>query len=292
MADWREITEEEEADIERHVNRVVRRVGSARIEMEDILRDLEISGLNRRKKRQVIRKINAILDRLDADLRVEAEDITQQTFEHGRSLTLVALGIAASVGAAKRMIRSDRGANNAQKAVRSDAYDTLTENLLAATQNTRNHVKREIRQAAATTLREGDRNQQGARAQIRDLRQRLSDSANLAITDQAGRRWNLDDYTEMAIRTKSAEMQVEGERTEALREGVQYGIVSTHSDPCSRCRPWEGRIVKLTTDAPGDYPTLENARASGLLHPSCKHLVTPVSDFGLLPNRLREQNGV
>ncbi|RSL29121.1 hypothetical protein D7Z54_32955 [Salibacterium salarium] len=289
---WREITEEEEADIERHVNRVVRRVGSARIEMEDVLRDLEISGLNRKKRREVMRKINAILDRLDADLRVESEDITEKTFEHGRALTLVALGMAASVGAAKRLLRSDRGKNNVQRAVLADAYETLTDDLLAATQNTRRHVKREIRRAAAATIREGRDGQQGARAQIRDLRQRLGASANLAITDSAGRRWKLNDYTEMAIRTKSAEMQVEGERTEALREGAQYGIVSTHSDPCSRCRPWQGRLLKLTADAPGDYPTIEEARAGGIWHPQCRHTFSPISDFSLLPNRLREQNGV
>ncbi|MFZ4454326.1 phage minor capsid protein [Salibacterium aidingense] len=292
MADWREITEEEEADIERHVTRVVRRVGSARIDIEDVLRDLEITGLSRKKKREVIRKVNRILDRLDADLRVEAEDITEQTFEHGRALTLVALGVAASVGAAKRMLRDNRGANNAQKAIVSDAYETLTDDLLAATQNTRNHVKREVRRAAAATIREGREGRQGARSQIRELRRRLGTSANLAITDRGGNTWKLNDYTKMAIRTKAAEMQVEGERTEALREDVQYGIVSRHSDPCPRCAPWEGRIVKLTADAPGDYPTIEEARASGLLHPNCKHLVTPVSSFDLLPKRLREQNGV
>ncbi|MFD2704640.1 phage minor capsid protein [Salibacterium lacus] len=319
MADnWREITEEEEADIERHVTRVVRRVGSARIEIEDILRDLELAELNRQKQRAAIRKINAVLDRLDADLRVEAEDIPAQTFEHGRALALLAFGIAAAaglsagasalaegasvasisdvgtetVGAAKRKLRSDRGMNNEQRALLANARETLTEDLLAATQNTRRHVKREIRRAAARTIREGEAGQQGARAQIRDLRWRLGASANLAITDRGGNTWKLNDYVEMAVRTKSAEMQVEGERTEALREGVQYGVVSTHVGACEKCVPWQGRILALTSDAPGDFSTIEESKNGGLWHPSCAHSLTMLPTFDLLPKRLRDKNGV
>ena len=290
---WREITQEEEADIERHVNRIMRRIATARISVEDVLSEIDVMNLSRREQRAVLRRVNEILSELDADLVEEARASVEDTYEHGRALALVALGSFATVGAAKRHLRK-QGKGNVHKSFISDEAESLTDDLLAATANTRRHVKRTVRKVAAEALRDGRRGRQGARPISRELTQRLRQelgaSADMAITDAAGRRWKLNVYAEMAVRTKLAEAQVEGERNQAIEEGALYGVVSTHAGACERCVPWEGRILKLTSDAPGDYPTVEDAQAEGLLHPNCKHLVSPVSDFDLLPDRLRRIN--
>src|SRR5690625_7130563 len=135
---WREITQEEEADIERHVNRIMRRIASARISVEDVLSEIDVMNLARREQRAVLRRVNEILSELDADLAEEARATVEDTYEHGRALALVALGTFATVGAAKRHLRK-QGKGNVHKSFISDEAESLTDDLLAATANTRRH---------------------------------------------------------------------------------------------------------------------------------------------------------
>jgi len=47
--------------------------------------------------------------------------------------------------------------------------------------------------------------------------------------------------------------------------------VSAHGG-CDLCAPWEGAILSISGDTPG-YPTVDEAEASGLFHPNCKHAI-------------------
>ncbi|MDT2262168.1 hypothetical protein P7H06_25470 [Paenibacillus larvae] len=59
----------------------------------------------------------------------------------------------------------------------------------------------------------------------------------------------------------------------ALERDVQYAIISRHgaTDSCSN---WEGKIIKLTAEAPGPYPTYDQLRATKeIFHPHCSTLL-------------------
>jgi ubiquitin-protein ligase len=114
---------------------------------------------------------------------------------------------------------------------------------------------------------------------ITRLRQRLGDSLNSGIIDASHRRWKPSVYVDMATRTKMMRLMLEATATEAISRDVLYGVISSHGAK-DRCGPWEGRIVKLTADAPGDYPLLDDlyGGGNGIFHPNCKHTVSAIRD--------------
>lgn len=91
-----------------------------------------------------------------------------------------------------------------------------------------------------------------------------------------GRRVNIADYCDMAIRTanKRANLMGEGEMRKKLGNPLVY--ISKHGGACNKCTPWEGRIYiddvwSGGTEKDGKYPLLSTAIAGGLWHPRCRH---------------------
>ncbi|WDZ91154.1 phage minor capsid protein [Nocardiopsis sp. HUAS JQ3] len=120
----------------------------------------------------------------------------------------------------------------------------------------------------------------------------------LGFTDRGGRRWRLSTYVEMAVRTSVARAAVQGQTDRLTSLGVPLVYVSDHGQECPRCRPFEGRVLRIgdgptgtitvphaLTDAPVEVDvvaTLAQARALGLHHPNCRHSVS-----GFLPGVTR-----
>lgn len=118
--------------------------------------------------------------------------------------------------------------------------------------------------------------------------QGLVDRGITSFTDSGGRRWQLSSYVEMATRTVTQRAAVQGQTDRLSSLGVRLGIVSDAVQECSRCRPWERRVLRLD-DGPigqievehatrdGELVTVEvagtiaQARADGLWHPNCRH---------------------
>lgn len=110
----------------------------------------------------------------------------------------------------------------------------------------------------------------------RSLRSGFEGMGIFDFTDKSGRTWGLKRYTEMVSRTVLREAETQGTVNRLVQCGVTLGKVSEHSaKPCDVCVPWQGRILDLTGQAKGKYPTMDDARAGGLWHPNCKHNLTP-----------------
>jgi hypothetical protein len=93
-----------------------------------------------------------------------------------------------------------------------------------------------------------------------------------AFVDKGGRRWSLDRYTEMLIRTKTVETRNRGLINRMLENEYDLVEVSKHGGACELCIPWEGRILSLTGATKG-YPTLADAESEGFFHPNCRHAI-------------------
>jgi hypothetical protein len=115
------------------------------------------------------------------------------------------------------------------------------------------------------------------------------------FTDSAGRRWSLDAYAEMATRTAASRMHLSSQLSAMAQAGNDLVIVDNPSKaaPCPLCRPFEGTVLSLSgpgtgsstiTDAGGTQRTekingtLTDAVAHGLLHPNCRHSLSPWMD--------------
>lgn len=112
------------------------------------------------------------------------------------------------------------------------------------------------------------------------------------FTDRRGRRWAMDTYAEMAMRTATARATVDAHVDRLAAEDLDLVYVSDSPQECPLCRPWEHKVL-ITSDTSGprtvevEHPlyddqivrvqvagSLDWARAAGLFHPNCTHSVS------------------
>lgn len=223
-----------------------------------------------------LKDMAAITKRLNVETAAWVKEYIPKAARDGVAVALTSLGVASSYGAAVAKA-SFNGLNKTMvQAVMAD----LQSDLLAVTQNVDRRVRNAVRTTTADVMRSNmTKGINGLRTNRREiiagLRKKLGDSLDTGIVDAAGRKWNPETYADMVVRTKMMEANTAGAVNEALDRGVLYARISRHnaSDPCSK---WEDRIVKLDPDAQGDFPTLDEARATReVFHPRCGHIILP-----------------
>ncbi|MCI8396165.1 MAG: hypothetical protein HFJ52_00185 [Clostridia bacterium] len=109
-----------------------------------------------------------------------------------------------------------------------------------------------------------------------------------------GRRVNIADYADMAVRTatKRANLMGEGELRKKLGNPLVY--VSKHSTSCDKCAKWQGRVYiddvwSGGKAEDGKYPLLSTAIAGGLYHNRCMHgQSTYFEDMNEEPEEIQE----
>nr|WP_280244945.1 phage minor capsid protein [Nocardia abscessus] len=109
-----------------------------------------------------------------------------------------------------------------------------------------------------------------------------------SFRDRAGRRWKIDTYTEMAVRTAALRAFKQGHTERLVQRGYDVVVISAHPAPAPQCRPFEGKLVSLTGATPNGpietvsrmtgrpvrdrvVASMQEAEAKGLHHPNCRH---------------------
>lgn len=103
------------------------------------------------------------------------------------------------------------------------------------------------------------------------------------FVDKAGRLWQPETYTDMALRTAYTSSANVARLERYKDRGKNLVIVSDNPRECPLCRRWEGKILKIdgtlpTEDGVETAGTVADATAAGLFHPRCRHatnLYTP-----------------
>ena len=167
--------------------------------------------------------------------------------------------------------------------------DTQTD-LLKATNNTEENVKKMVRSSVATAFRSYGKNvkRSNMKNKIQEelakrmVAKRLNDS-NIAIIDSAKRKWKLDTYVDMATNTKIATSYMDGIREQALNDGSDLAIISSHPLTTDACLNFEGMIISLNGLTSG-YATYDELKRSKLIfHPNCRHFARPVGGIDMIP---------
>ena len=113
----------------------------------------------------------------------------------------------------------------------------------------------------------------GTDTRIQASQKMLNNFASKGITtfvDKAGRNWDLSSYAEMAVRTVSAHAALQGHIDRQIEVGEDLVKVSTIGTTCPICARWQGVVLSVSGKSP-KYHSVEEAKASGLFHPNCKH---------------------
>ncbi|KTS84473.1 type IV secretion protein Rhs [Paenibacillus jamilae] len=261
---------------------VAKLVRSYKQSVADILAELErtdTNGLSRDLAAKQLAEISEQLSALNAESASWVEKYIPKAARNGAAAAILALGTVKTMEEALKLVKF--GSLN-DRMVKSIIADTQ-EDLLAVTTNIERRIRNAVRAASANVLRRNmaagiNGHRTNKRDILAELRTNLGDALNTGIVDAAGRRWKPERYVDMLVRTKMMYAHNEATRNEALERGVMYATISRHGAK-DACRSWEGKVVKLVPDAPGNYPMLDAAKSSKqVFHPNCKHVIVPIRD--------------
>lgn len=160
--------------------------------------------------------------------------------------------------------------------------------LLMATNNTSNQIKRIIREVSSEVLQlQGllaKNNKELSKLLIERLSEesifkRLTEEGLLGIIDAGGKRWQLDTYSKMVVNTKITDAHLQATKQVGQEIGVDLAIISYNASTVDECLSWEGVVVSVNGLTPG-YPSLDAAIATNeVFHPNCRHHISLVNSF-------------
>ncbi|MCU6709344.1 phage minor capsid protein [Paenibacillus sp. J5C_2022] len=247
------------------------------------LLSMDLTDMSRANTAAALREVARILSALNKESAEWVATNIPEAARVGVVKAIIDLGVAESVEAAEKIAKFNRINSDMVAAAIADTQSDL----LAVTQNIDRRTKATVRKVAADSFRANmAAGINGWRTISRDilagLRAELGKAVDTGIIDSAGRRWKPEVYVDMVTRTKTAEMSRNAATNEAIQREAYYGVISRHG-ATDACREYEGKIVKLIPDAPGDYPYIGELPRRKIFHPCCRHTVTPVRD----PARVR-----
>lgn len=187
---------------------------------------------------------------------------------------------------AKAMVPHNIRSNGAIRSLYSDTYGDI----LLATQNTSNALKKVVRDTVRDTLQYNVFKDRGYEYQAEDLYKRLTkeglskritEEGFVGIIDRAGRRWDLETYTNMVVKTKTNQAFRQGAVEFGTSSGLDLAVISSHGAK-DACRGWEGVVVSLSGRTEG-YPALQDVIATNeIFHPNCQHKIHVIRDLDSL----------
>lgn len=241
----------------------------------------------------LVRQLSLILAELDADAAPIIEALLRDSHVKGQAQALLSLGDAKTLSEATRGVSMSMFAKQSVEKILEDTF----EDVLALTNRTNKRIKQTIRDVAGEVMRKNAIQQIGYDTTRKEMMEKLIKkgfSKNIkkgfvGVTDSAGRRWQLDRYVNMLVKTKMQQAYSEGVRTESIERGTDLAVISQHGAK-DACRHFEGMVISMTGATKGLYTYDELRRSNKIFHPNCKHTITPLRDLSLLPPKLREEH--
>lgn len=213
-------------------------------------------------------------------------------FEEIAATKLTKTGLTLSK--AKELVTTEYSEDKYVRKLFEDTYGDI----LLATQNTEDNIKRVVREVVADTVQLKSLEDANSLSMADDIRKKLTrkglserivEDGFVGIKDAAGRRWDLNTYSEMVAKTKTQQAFIEGEKALAKQLGIDLGVISTHGAE-DECSYWEGVVVSMNGETEG-YPNVDDIVASNeCFHPNCGHRVNLIRRLESLPKEDQERH--
>nr|WP_154895283.1 phage minor capsid protein [Paenibacillus xylanexedens] len=261
---------------DRDINRLVDAYKRGILAIATELSRLDVSDISRAHAKAALAEIAAILRGINAESAAWVAEYVPKAATDGVARAIVGLGVANTLAEADKIVKFNR---INREMVASAIADTQAD-LLAVTQNIDRRVRMAVRQATAESFRANMASGINGRRTINadtlaGIRKTLGQATDTGIIDAAGRRWKPEVYVDTVTRTKLNSAHRDATINEAIGRETYYAQISSHGAK-DACRNWEGRIVKLVPDAPGDYPYVGDLPRRDIFHPRCRHVLSPV----------------
>lgn len=236
----------------------------------DIIRASEAGKIQRAK---VLVRIRTELEDLGVDVDKWVRDEIPKYYNDGANIALqdlrrLGVDLSQSSGAAIN--------REAIKALTDETALAFAEGIRGVSRSAIRFVDDVLKQQLNMIIAEGKLTGETRKTISDAVKQRLQDQGLPALRDRAGKKWTLDNYSEMLVRTKGVEARNQGLTNKMLQYGYDLVQVSNHGTDHKACARWEGKILSLTGQTSG-YPSLAEAQNAGLFHPRCEHAINVIN---------------
>ncbi|MDT0149989.1 phage minor capsid protein [Priestia aryabhattai] len=242
----------------------------------------------------MLRQIDFILSQLNTEVQATIEEGILSSFKEGQA------ALAYQVGDFKSMEDATKGVAFSQlsrSTIDAILADTM-EDLLSATQLTSKRTKQIVRRVVSEKMKMDMAQARGRRTMSKNIIQELTkqgltksvkEKGFVGIIDRKGRKWELNRYVDLVVRSKYKQARVEAMRTEAIERDIDLAVISSHGAK-DACRNYEGMVISINGTTAG-YPTYEELRASNkIFHPNCKHTIYAIRSVDLLSDKEQQIN--
>lgn len=239
----------------------------------------------------LLRQVDYILSELNTNVQSTLEEGILSSFTEGQAVLSYSVGDYKSLADATEGVAFSQLARETVEAVMADTFDDI----LSATALTSRRTKSLVRKVVQEQMRINMAESMGRRTMKKSiiaeltkngLSKSIKEDAFVGIVDRKGRRWTLNRYAEMVVRSKYKQARFEGMRTKALEDDIDLAVISSHGAK-DACRHYEGMVISMNGTTPG-YPTYSELRASNkIFHPNCKHTIYPIRSEELLTEEER-----
>lgn len=240
--------------------------------------------LNESRKQQTMRLIRRYGDTADQEIRQWSSESIGQTYVQGYNHAGKELAAAAGASAPDEELTIDLLRQEPEYGVHKEAADELTqeayldfgEGINNTVRNAEQRLNDAKRRAITAQLREGRLSGEALEDVADEVRERLNQQGFTALVDRGGRRWQLQNYSEMLTRTHVIRANNQAQMNTYLDYDVQIVEISSHGATDALCQPEEGKVYTLDPDDNSGYPYLSDPPP---FHPNCKHTVLPRPDL-------------
>ena len=264
--------------------------------INELLRLLENNGNDTKVNQQasMLRQIDYILSEMNANIQITIEEGILANFREGQAILSYNAGEFNSLSEATKGVVFSQLAKETIDAIIQDTFSDL----LTATELTSKRTKQIVRRVVQEQMKVDMARARGRKIMSKGIideltKQGLSKSVKeegfVGIVDKKGRKWELNRYVDMVVRTKFKQARFEGMRTKAVEDGYDLAVVSSHGAK-DKCRKYEGMVISMNGETKG-YPTYQELRRSNeIFHPNCKHTVYPIRDESVLTDEERAES--
>ena len=161
--------------------------------------------------------------------------------------------------------------------IHQQAVEVLSENTFSRLSDVNNVVGRRVddvfRQVALENTKGSVIGYQTTRQAAKRIREDLAQRGITGFVDKAGHSWDMGRYAQTLAQETTNGSFRQGTINRLEEKGHDLVRISTHSGSCPQCTPFEGETFSLSgTDE--KYRPLEEARAEGLFHVGCLHVIS------------------
>lgn len=229
------------------------------------------------RRKQTLKQIENIVAEANEDVKAWIKVEIPAFYENGMFETVK--GIYKDAGDVNVDLDFVHFHKEAIEAISRETYQEIASGMTGLTRTGERMIAIATRDSVLKNIITGQITGDSAREIRKQIENTLKSEGITALTDRAGRRWDLKRYGEMLARTKLTQAHNSGVVNRMAGGGYDLVMITAHGGSCPLCVPWQGQVLSVSGIS-NIYPSLDEARGGGLFHPNCRHAMTPYhADF-------------